>query len=169
MTKSKKFDITVSGNCIGGRQGYAYILNSMQMPVIDVDLDKEQEYTTYHTYGKVKALWSRNYTQYGMVAELALNTEGGKEKWELTQGGCCLKASFGYSDLRELMSEANLPRVKSGEWVALASHSDNNHIGFVRLFKVGRVDIHCQTVAELEPLTDEEMNTVLMSAETWCR
>ena len=169
MTKSSKFEIIASGNFIGGRQGYAYILNSLKFPVIDIDLDTESEYGCYCEYSKVRVLWSYGFKEYGKTTTVAHSTENGKDVWELTSGGACLSAHFGYSDLMELIDDAKAPIVKQGEVVALACHSEKAKKAFVQLFRVGRVDIHCITTATLNPLTDEEMAEVVKDAEFWCR
>lgn len=161
-----RFDILTVGNMIGGRQGWAYICNSNRFNVIKVDLDKEQEYDTYKTYEQVRVITtSRNGCELLTNARLACD-EG---KWKLTSWGCCISGSFNYFDAMELVEAANLPQVKEGEVVALAQYSEKNHSVFLQLFKIGKVNIHCTTVATLEELTEEEMKDIAMDAEMWCR
>ena len=160
-----KYDIRTAGNSIGGRQGWAYICNSGEVTVLKADLDKAQEYEEYKTYGKARVVWNYRGHEAFSTCELAYNACHGEAFWELTSWGCCLSASFGISDALELIEDSQLPVVRKGEVIAIASYSTKSAI--LRLYKIEHVDIHCQTVARLIPLTEEEMAEVVKNMNKW--
>lgn len=163
-------DIQIKGNFIGGRQGYAYTFNSGKIKTVKIDLDKKQEYDTYKSWRdiiKVNKQTSRGSIDVTCSIGQTINADG-TLVWEITSWGCCLSGSFGYSDLMELANSANLPIVQTEDIVGLCQFSDESKFAYVQLFKVGRVDINCQTVAKLIPLNDDEMQEVAEKANRWC-
>lgn len=163
MTKSRN-DIKVAGNMISGRQGWAYICNSAKFAITEVDMDKAQEYDTFKQYGKVKVAVPYRNDELHMVGEIEWN-EG---KWQIGGHGSMLKASFGYRDMTELIAGAQLPIVRKDDIIVLAHKSDKLGFAWLALFKVGRIDTNCMTMAHLEPLTEEEMQEVANDADRWC-
>lgn len=161
-----KYDIQTKNNSIGGRQGWAYVCNSGEIPVLKADLDKKQEYDDYKTYGTVRIVWDyRNHEHY-KATKLAWNACHGEARWELSSGGCCLSGSFGLSDALEMIEETQTPIVRAGQIVAIASYSSQT--AYLQLYRVSdRVDINCQTVASFNPLTDEDMSEVVKNANRW--
>ena len=167
---NRKNDIQIKENYIGGRQGYAYTFNSGKIKTIKIDLDKNQEYDNYKSWRdniKVNKKTSRSEIDVVCSIGQTINLDGSSD-WEITSCGCCLSASFGYSDLMGLADSANLPIVKEGDIVGLCLFSDKIKTAVVELFKVGRVDIFCQTVAKLIPLNADEMCNVKSDANAWC-
>lgn len=156
-------DIVVAANMIGGRQGWAYICNSGEVTVLKADLEKKQEYDDYKIYGKVKAADRRGLPH---TCELVYNECDGKSRYELSSGGCCLSASFGYRDAMELIEEAGLQTVQKDDIVAVAEYTSKTVM--LKLFKISSVDIFCTTAAHFIPLTDEEMQEVVRNANRWC-
>jgi hypothetical protein len=159
-----KIDIQINGNVIGGRQGWAYICNSMRFAVLKADLDKEQEYKDFQTFGNVKVIWNYRGEENGANGTLEIS-DG---KWKIGGHGCMLKASFGFSDMMDGIENANIPTVRKDDIVAIATYSKQYEVAVLSLFKVGRIDIHCTTMASLTPLTDEEMQAVKADAVRWC-
>ena len=161
----RKYDIQVKGNSIGGRQGYAYILNSGEFAVLRADLDKNQEYDDFKTYSGVRLAW--NYRGHELLKDctLAWSGENGRDVWELKNYGSCLSASFGLSDVLEMIESANTPIVRKGDIVAIARYS--KEWASISLFKCARIDIHCSTSAVFEPLSDDEMNEIVARANKW--
>lgn len=162
-----KNDIMVAKNAIGGRQGWAYICNSMRFEVLKADLDLPQEYKNY------------NYFSYGDARVVAtckdgdtVNIEGqlvcDEGVYKITSGGCMLSGSFGFGDCMELIENASLPVLHEGDIVAVAQYSKQTRTALMLLYKVGRVDMHCQTVTKLIELTDDEMAQVAKDADRWC-
>lgn len=160
---SMKYDIQIEGNTVGGRQGYAYVCNSGEVKVLKADMDAPQEYDTYKRFGKVKVAW--NYR--GHESHKVCTLEWDEGEWTLGSGGTCISADFGYSDLMEMIEEAQLQVLRPDDIVAIAYYTA--HAAFVRLYKVGKVDIHCMTVAHLIELTDEEMAQVKTNMNKWLR
>lgn len=160
-----KYDIKRCANMIGGRQGWAYVCNSMRFAVLVADKDLPQEYDEYKTYGKVRVV-----KQYKDGAEMAvtgtLACENGK--WSISGGGCGIHAQFTYDDAKELVIGANTPVIRKDDVVAIAQHSDNSRFISLMLYKVGAIDIHCTTICRLVELSDDEMEQVMKDAERWC-
>lgn len=161
-----KFDIKTLFNLIGGRQGWAYICNSNRFSVLKVDLDIEQEYETYKEYGEVRVL-STSRNGFNLITDSRLVWNEGK--YQLTSWGCGISGSFGFYDAMELVEGANVPKIKEGEIVALAIYSAMQGSVRLELFKIGKTNIHCQTVATLEPLNEDEMKQIAEDADRWCR
>ena len=159
-----KLDIQINGNYIGGRQGWAYICNSMRFAVLKADLEKEQEYDDFKTFGNVKVIWNYRGEENGSVGTLEVS-EG---KWKIGGHGCCIKSSFGFSDMMDGIDNANLPIIRKDDIVAIAMYDKGNEIAILGLYRVGRIDINCMTMTSLTPLTDEEMQEVKKDAERWC-
>ena len=158
-----KLDIQISGNVIDGRQGWAYVCNSMRVPVLNADLDKEHK-DGYATFGEVRTVWERRGRENGMVC--TLEYEDGN--WSLGSWGCMLKGDFTMEDRLEHIKNANLPTVRKDQIVAIAKSSKKNKFAVLHLYRVGDIDINCMRVAKLIPLTDEEMQGVKKDIERWC-
>lgn len=157
-------DIKINGNVIGGRQGWAYICNSMKFAVLKADMEKEHEYDDYRVFEKVRVVYSHRGSE--SLSEAQLEVEKGE--WFIGSWGCCIKSSFGFHDMMKSIEQANSPIIREGDVVAIALYSDKIEFASLSLFKVGKVDINCQVVARLNPLTDEEMQKVKDDADRWC-
>ena len=162
--RSPEVDIVVSGNFIGGRQGYAYIFNSGKIKSVKCDLDKKQEYDSFHTYDKIKvAIETKSHGVMDHVGTVEWNNG----KWEIGQSGCCISSHFGFHDAMEMADNANLPIVMKGQIVALFQYSDSKRTCKIELCKVDHVNEFCTTLAGLRPLTDDEMQEVVQDVNNW--
>lgn len=159
-----RLDIKVNGNMIDGRQGWAYICNSMRFAVLKADMDKEQKYDDFKTFGKVRVA----YTHRGHESFITGRLEVESGKWMIGSWGCMLKGDFGFFDKVESIATANLQTIRKDDVVAISLYSVDHEIASLLLFKVGSIDSNCQTVTTLKPLTDEEMAQVKADAERWC-
>ena len=159
-----KNDIQINGNIIGGRQGWAYICNSMKFAVLKADMDKEQEYDDYKTFGKVRVIW--NYRGHENASVGTLEVENGK--WSIGSWGCCLKAGFGFHDMVKSIEESNLQVIRKDDVIAVATFSNKIEFAWLSLFKVSSIDSNCTTMAELIPLNEDEMAEIKKDAERWC-
>ena len=161
-----RYDIKINGNVFGGRQGWAYICNSMRVPVLKADLDKEQEYKEngFCIYDDVQVVWNYRGAERNYIGTLEVN----KGEWSIGGSGACLHADFGFSDMMESIENANAPIVREGAIVAVALYSKALKVATLSLFKVGKVNINCMTIAKLIPLTGEEMQEVKADANRWC-
>ena len=159
-------DIQISGNIIGGRQGWAYICNSMRFTVLKADMDKEQEYGAdgYNTFGQVRVAW--NYKSDELTLTGTLECENGT--WMIGSGGCGIHSQFGFSDMMESINDANNPVIRKDDIVAIALFSQESKFATLNLFKVGKIDSNCITVTTFIPLTAEEMEQVKNDADRWC-
>ena len=160
----RTLDIKVNGNVIGGRQGWAYICNSMRFAVLKVDLDKEQEYDDFKMFGNVRVVWNFRGHENCAVGKL----ECSKGKWQIGGYGAMLKADFGFHDMMDSIEESNLPIIRKDDVIAIAFFSKHFETATLNLYRMGKVDIQCQTMANLIPLTDEEMQEIKNDAERWC-
>lgn len=158
-------DIQIASNIIDGRQGWAYICNSRRFSVFVIDLDKKHEYEDFKQFGRCNVAYNSAHhgelTAHGTV-------EFSEGKWQIGGGGVGIHSGFDFSDRYELLENANTPTVKAGEVVALAFTSKVSAVSILNLFKVGKVDPHCMTIAKLTPLTDDEMKQVKIDADKWC-
>lgn len=160
-------DIKVVKNMIGGRQGWAYICNSMKFAVLKADLDAPQEYPNYFEYGNVKVVTKARAGERELAHEGQLVCEDGVYK--ITSGGCMLSGSFGFEDGMELIENANIPTMREGDIVAIARYSKQTRTALLLLYKVGKIDMFCQTMTRLTELTDDEMAQVAKDADRWCK
>ncbi len=160
-----KNDITLNGNIIGGRQGFAYICNSRKYPVVKIDLEAPQEYDDYKTFGKIRVL--KSYKDRDLVVTSTVEYEKG-EGFSLGGHGTCITSSFSFNDMQQLVEEANLQAVREDDIIALAMTLNSIKFMELALYRVGKVDIHCTTIAKLISLTDEEMKEVKADADAWC-
>lgn len=162
------YDIQTKNNSIGGRQGWAYVCNSGEVKVLKANLDLPQKYEDYKTYGNVRVVWNYRGRENYKTCQLAWNACDGKANWELTSGGCFLSSSFGLRDAIELIEDSQCQVLRKDDIVAIASYSKKQ--AFIQLYKLdGRIDINCQTVATLRPLTDDEMSEVVTNVNRWLR
>lgn len=161
-----KNEIIISSNIIGGRQGSAYICNSRRFRVFYIDLDMPQRYADFKAFCPCKVVYStRNHGELDVVGQIEFN----ENKWQIGgNGGVCLSADFGFDDISKMVTNAGLQTVREGETVALAFVSRSCRVATLNLFKVGRVDPHCMTIAQLIPLNDEEMEQIKIDADKWC-
>lgn len=156
-------EIIVSGNTIGGRQGFAYICNSMKYPVLIADIDKHQGENGYCQFDTVRVVWK--YKGKEMPLEGILEVEDGK--WSVGNGGCCLSSSFTYSDMVDSILNANAPIIREGQVIAIVLKSDKAKHCWLMMFKVGKLDINCTTMCELIDPTEDEMKEITKDAEKW--
>jgi len=166
-----KADVKVIGNVISGRQGVAYVFNSGKIKSVIADIDAEQEYAD-RGYCRWKDVIKvhKDTTRYSLEKVGSLVEELDENKnvsWKITGGGSCLSASFGFEDVLEDAINANLPTVSTDDILAVAQISKKSKIYLISLFKVGSIDINCQVMARLTPLTDEEMKEVVAKINRW--
>ena len=165
-----KYDIKTIGNSIGGRQGWAYVCNSHTIPVLLADFTRNARSDNYRSFDKVcvhKKLKSSNHdlNVYGTLVFIGdINSVEGD--FEIESGGCCIKASFDYSDALELVNNSQAPVVGRDDIVAVCIKEKTKLT--LRLYRVGAIDTNCSTMCNLKPLTDEEMKIVVTAATAWC-
>lgn len=135
------------------RKEIAQTLNFGKYPVLSIDRDNKRfEGNDYARGCRVKVAWDHKDTRYaGMTTHGELYYDDGKYA---ISGECTvLTASFGYSDVMEMVREANAVTVHAGQTVVVVENWSTRKSCRVRMMKVSdRIDIHCVTVAQLEDI-----------------
>ncbi len=158
-----KNEIFVRGNTIGGKQGFAYICNSMKYPVLIADIDKHKGEHGFISFDTLRVVWKHCGKEIPLDG--TLEVENGK--WSIGSGGCCISSAFTYSDMLESIIIANAPVIHEGQIIAVALKSSEVKYCWLMLFKVGKVIINCIKICELIELTDDEIKEVVEDAKRW--
>lgn len=158
----ENIDIKTLKNMIVGRQGWTYICNSGEIPVLEANLDIPQESADYHIFGKVCVKCGKTEKPLSIYGNLIYDDD----KWYIRNNGCCISNSFGINDMLDLISNSQAPVLTKDQTVAIATHFQK--MVSLELFRINRIDPHCSVVCEFIPLTDDEMVNVVESAEKWC-
>lgn len=161
---SALFDITIYKNGISGRQGWAYVCNSGEIPVLRADADIPQEFVDYREFEPVRVKYQWKGKEMLIVGTLAWENDN----WFVNNGGCCISSNFGIRDVVDLVNNSQAPGIEEGQTVAIAFVSESASTASLMLFRVGKVDSLCSRICNLVPLSYEEMQKVLKYAETWC-
>lgn len=134
------------------RTEMAKLMNFGKYPVLSLDYDNIKD--GYGRGCRVRVAWDHSDKRYaGMSSDCTLVYVNGE--YSLNQGGACLKSSYDVSDFIDNIDRANSPLVHKGETVVLAVYSKSMNLSYCLLLKVEeRLDIHCQTVAKLEQITE---------------
>lgn len=158
-------DIRIAGNLMSGRQGFAYACNSGDFTVIPIEIDETtKEGGTFHQFGTVRIPWNRN----GFKSFINGRLECSEGRWMIGGSGCCVKSGFGFEDMDKLVSNATSPVIHLNKPFIVAWIF--REIGNVALnfFKIEKTDPHCTVIADLVPLSDEEMEAIKKDAKEWC-
>lgn len=165
-----RYDIKYLCNVIGGRQGWAYVCNSHEIPVLKADMVAgKTEFDNYYKFNTVNVKYTRKGYN-GRNDEIRIKDgtlvcdEG---KWKITSAGCCISASFTYHDAMKMVENANAPIIEVGKVVAIAKCTEMQIS--LELFKVGKVDSQCVVVCDLIPLDNDEMQSIVDDIYKWLR
>ena len=160
-----EYDIKTANNLIGGRQGWAYVCNAHEIPVLVANLDNHSEYDAknYREFSTVNVYVNNKMGDFTVDGTLTLSNG----KWEVTSGGCGISASFNYHDTKRLIDRATAPVIHKDQVVAIAMYSDEYGVSCLQLCKARRIDPHCMVICDLEPITEDEMKDVVKDAERW--
>lgn len=139
------------------RHEIAAAMNFGEYPVLTINLENRLFEDSRFAKGcRVRVAWDHKDRRYqGMTThgELILDEDG---KLKITGEGAMMKASFGYHDVMKMAAEANVPVVHKGQGVVVVMEIPSTKTCLVRMMKVSeRIDIHCQTAANLEDIEDE--------------
>ena len=140
------------------RHEIAAAMNFGKFPVLQINIENRPfEDSCYAKGCRVRVAWDHKDRRYeGMTThgELFLDEDG---KLKIGGEGTMLTARFGYSDVMKMAAEANVPVVHKGQVVVVVMDIPSTKTCLVRVMKVSeRIDIHCQVVAPLEDVSDEE-------------
>lgn len=159
------FDIVIKGNSIGGRQGWAYICNSMEVTVLNAEINANDSFGDGEwkeiTPVKLHEFHRNTNVYYNGMLELE------KGQYKIGGHGACLSSRFSYYDAIELAKASNYPLVMKDKIVAVVENMKDAELVIIKLFKIGRIDPFCMTMTKLIPLTEEEMQEVRKKAIKW--
>lgn len=150
------------------RHEIAEEINIKRTPVITINVSKEADgWEGYGVYegSKVRvATPSRNYPDSTHRCTAHIYMDGENEKAiipieakviHLTCPGICMKASFGYQDVVEMVEWSHAPLVKAGDEVIVVFDDPEHSASWIRKMVVGNVSPNCSTVATLRDADEE--------------
>lgn len=138
------------------RQEIAAAMNFNKYPVLYIDLDNKPYEKSFPDSDfakgcKCRIAWDRPELRFkDMTCRCELNYSEGK--FSLHQGADVLKNDFGRSDVIEMAEWAMTPLLHSGDTVVVVEDYTKQKKCIVRMMQVGRIDIHCSTVARLNDI-----------------
>lgn len=140
------------------RHEVAAAINFGKYPVLRINVENRPfEDSIYAKGDRVRVAWDHKDRRYeGMTThgKLFLDEDG---KLKISGEGTMLSASFGYHDVMKMAAEANTPVVHKGQLVIVVKDFPSMKSCVVSMMRVSpRIDIHCQVVASLEDVSDEE-------------
>lgn len=165
-------DIKVTRNTIGGTQGWAYICNGHEIPVLIADFrDKLQKDFICFDKACVKKTLSDGNELY-LYGNLVFDEERSKDPtrmdgFAIESDGCCITNSFTYSDAIELAKNSQLPVIKEHGKVAICVIRDTDVALY--LYEINHIDSHCAIMCELTPVSNECAKVIAKAANAWCR
>lgn len=142
------------------RHEIAKAMNFGKYPVLTIDrencpLAEIRPNSTFATGCRVRVAWDHKDPRYeGMTTHGELQFSDGK--LQISGEGGCLHTDFGYYDVMKMVREANAPIVHAGQTVVVVEEWSSKKTCTVRLMKVGRLNMHCQTAAVLHDIDKED-------------
>ncbi len=165
-------DIKVSKNIIGGTQGWAYICNGHEIPVLIADFrNKPQEDFICFDKACVKKTLSDGNELY-LYGNLVFDEDRLKDPtrmdgFAIESDGCCITNSFTYNDAVELAKNSQLPVIEEYGKVAICVIRNTDVALY--LYKIDHIDSHCAIMCELTPVSNECAKDIAKAAKAWCR
>ncbi len=139
------------------RQEVAEAINFGKYPVLSLDRENRpyksiRPDSDYAVGCRVRVAWDHKDPRYaGMTTHGALYIEDGKLK--ISSEGACLSASFGYTDVMKMVSEANTPIVHAGQLVVVVEEWPSVKSCTVRIMRVSdHIDTQCMVAATLQDI-----------------
>lgn len=145
------------------RQEMAMAMNFGKYPVVEIDLADRDEYGLVSKPVRIDNGTFKDGLPYWIESEIRIFRD---EKKIVFRGfGSCLKSSFGYSDIANMVRNANAPLIgKDTEFVLWVHNSETGDCFYPVILKTGaRVNPHCTTVMSLcdEDKKDESLGTLV--------
>lgn len=135
------------------RTQIAMAMNFGKYPVLELDIEKPYKgWSNTQVVGyKGSKVRVPDFVEQGVQYYTDCDLEYWKDTDRLILGsaGLCLKASFGYNDVMEMLENANAPIVDAGQKFVLVIHSAKNAMVFLAQMKEYK-NCGCQTVMEVE-------------------
>jgi len=137
---------------ITDRTAVAKAINFGDYPVLTIDLAERDEYGLVGCKVRIDNGTFRTGEKYFVRATVRAYSD---EKYLTTTGGSvCLKASYGYSDVKEMLEWTKAPIIKANQEVAVVITDSRLKCAFdMYIIKTGSViRPHCVTPLEFEKL-----------------
>lgn len=132
------------------RTEIAKVLNFGKYPVLTLDMTDNGD-KSYREGCDVKVA-CKTKTHGTLYAHGKLYIEDGHIR--VSNGGACVKASFGYSDVMDMARWANVPTIEEGQDVVVIYDFKDTKSCIVEILKVGKTDLHCMVACELNRYDD---------------
>lgn len=132
------------------RTEIAKAINFKQYPTIRIDVSKTDDYGIVGTYVLIDNGTFRTGEPYFVRATIRAFRDEGCLKFK--SYGCCLSATFTYSDMERILDYANVPVIKANQEILVCLVDSVERLVYKPvILKTGeRVDPHCQTPLGLE-------------------
>lgn len=139
------------------RTEIAKAINGHTMPVITLDLADATEYGIRSQKVLIDNGKFRDGFPYYIKSEVVAYAD--EKHFSFSQGCTCLSASFGYSDMEEMLEYRNAPIVKADEDVIIAVIDSKKKLAYnpMILHTSKRIDENCST-----PLTFEDKDYTVL-------
>lgn len=139
------------------RKAIAQAINIDRIPVVRIDLADSDEYGLKSQKVLVDNGTFRDGTPYLIGAEIRAYAD--TMKFEVVSYGTCLKDSFSYYDMEEMLAYANAPVLKKDSDVVIAVVDSENKKAFAPavLHTGDRISAHCMNPIAF---TDEDNNAL---------
>lgn len=135
------------------RTEIAKAINGHNYPVITIDLAEADEYGLKSEKVLINnGTYNDGFPRYIRCEVRAYSDE---KTFEFSQGSCCLSASFGYSDMKEMLEYRNAPIVEADQDVIIAMIDSKKKEAYypMILHTSKKIDQFCST-----PLTFEDQD-----------
>lgn len=160
--------MNIMTNFITDRKELAKAINFGKYPVLTMEIGNHyKDYEGLFKGCDVRVAWD-NSRYPDMASNCRLTIEIDRDRLEnyvtmddckeikLTQGCACLKASFGYSDLMDMVHWANTPLIHKGEEVVVVFNDSVKNTAFVKKMVVDtKIDTNCSVVTTLKDIVSE--------------
>lgn len=132
------------------RTEIAKAINRHEMPVIAIDLADADEYGLKSQKVLIDNGKFRDGFPFYIHSEVRAYAD--EKYFKFSQGGTCIKASFGYSDMEEMLAYRNAPIVKADEDVIVVVIDSKKKLVYnpMILHTSKRIDPHCSTPLAFE-------------------
>ena len=139
------------------RTEIAKAINGHDLPVITIDLADADDYGLKSQKVLIDNGTFKDGFPYYIRSEIRAYAD--EEKFKFSQGGTCLKASFGYYDMVEMLEYRNAPIVKVDQDVIISIIDSNKKVAYnpMILHTTKRIDAHCSTPLEF---VDNDYSTI---------
>lgn len=131
------------------RHDIAKAINFKQYPVIRINMEDKDEYGIRGTNICIDNGTFRDGSPYYLHA--TIRTFDDEKGFHIKQGGTCIHASFGYSDIEKMLAWANAPVVKPDQDILVVMDMPSIRFASCVILHTGdRISPHCSTPIRIE-------------------